>query len=97
MDALADGDAVVLPRQAVSFENTVYAIKENRLHTRPVEVARVQNGKAIVVSGLEEGEQVIVTRLENPPENSLVQITEPDTGSCFHRVAGTRLGSIRSN
>jgi RND family efflux transporter MFP subunit len=66
--------AFALPRQAVSFENTVYVVKENRLQTRPVEVARVQNGKALVVSGLQEGEQVIVTRLENPPENSLVQI-----------------------
>ncbi|CAK8718728.1 RND efflux pump membrane fusion protein barrel-sandwich domain-containing protein [Candidatus Electronema halotolerans] len=72
--------AVVLPRQAVSFENTVYVVKENRLQTRPVEVARVQNGKAIVVSGLQEGEQVIVTRLENPPENSLVQIQNRDAG-----------------
>ena len=73
--------AFVLPRQAVSFENTVYVVKEQRLQTRPVEVARIQDGKAIVVGGLEEGEQVIITRLENPPENSLVQITEPDTGS----------------
>ena len=73
--------AFVLPRQAVSFENTVYVVQENRLHTRPVEVARVQDSKALVVNGLKEGEQVIITRMENPPENSLVQITEPDTGS----------------
>jgi hypothetical protein len=33
-----------------------------------------------VVSGLKEGEQVIIIRMENPPENSLVQITEPDKG-----------------
>ena len=70
--------AFVLPRQAVSFENTVYVVKENRLLTRPVEVARIQNGKAIIVKGLQEGEQVIITRLENPPENSLVQITKLD-------------------
>ncbi len=73
--------AFVLPRQAVSFENTVYVVKENRLQTRAVEVARIQDGKAIVVSGLQEGEQVIVTRLENPPENSLVQIAESDNSS----------------
>ncbi len=73
--------AFVLPRQAVSFENTVYVAEENRLQTRPVDVARIQDGKAIVVSGLQEGEQVIVTRLENPPENSLVQIAAVDDSS----------------
>jgi multidrug efflux system membrane fusion protein len=67
-------DAFVLPRQAVSFENTVYVVEKNRLHTRPVKVARIQDGKAMIVQGLQKGEQVIITRLENPPENSLVQI-----------------------
>jgi RND family efflux transporter MFP subunit len=65
---------VVLPAQAVSFEGDVYVVRENRLHRLRVETARIQDGKALVVSGLEDGERVIITRLENPLENTLVQV-----------------------
>ncbi len=71
---------LALPKSAVTFEQSVYVVEENRLHTRKVDVARVQNGKALIRSGLEAGEVVIITRLENPPENSLVRINEPSTG-----------------
>ena len=67
----------VLPRSAVSFEQTVYVAQENRLRTRKVEVARVEGGTAFITNGLEQGEQVIITRLEKPLENSLVSIKEP--------------------
>ena len=64
----------ILPRTAVSFEQTVYVAEENRLRTRKVEVARAEDGTAFITGGLEEGEQVIVTRLENPLESSLLNI-----------------------
>ncbi|CAK8715946.1 RND family efflux transporter, MFP subunit [Candidatus Electrothrix aarhusensis] len=67
----------VLPRAAVSFEQTVYVVQEDRLRTRKVEVARTEESTAFITDGLKEGEQVIVTRLENPLENSLVNILEP--------------------
>jgi RND family efflux transporter MFP subunit len=66
----------LLPRSAVSFEQTVYVAEENRLQTRKVEVARVEGGIAFITKGLEEGEQVIITRLEKPLENSLVDIEQ---------------------
>jgi hypothetical protein len=69
-----------LPRTAVSFEQTVFIVQDNRLRTRKVEVARIEESTAFVRKGLQEGEQVIVTRLENPLENSLVNIEESDTG-----------------
>jgi hypothetical protein len=69
-----------LPRAAVSFEQTVYVVQENRLHTRKVEVARTEESTAFISGGLQEGEQVIVTRLENPLENSLIRIEGPDSG-----------------
>ncbi len=69
--------AFALPQSAVSFEQTVYVVTDNRLSTRKVEVARLQDGTALVIDGLEEGELVITTRLENPPENSSVRIEEP--------------------
>ena len=64
---------VELPRWAVSFENTVYVIREGRLATVSVTVARVQDDKAYISKGLEAGERVITTRLVNPLERSLVQ------------------------
>ncbi|WP_456385670.1 efflux RND transporter periplasmic adaptor subunit [Desulfolithobacter sp.] len=65
----------VLPRRAVTFDSLVYVAVENRLQTRKVEVARVEDDRALVTAGLEPGEQVIVTRLDNPLENSLLSIS----------------------
>ncbi|MCI5132449.1 MAG: hypothetical protein D3904_13275, partial [Candidatus Electrothrix sp. EH2] len=65
-----------LPRTAVSFEQTVYVVRENRLHTRQVEVARIEENTTFIRKGLQEGEQVIITRLENPLEKALVRIEE---------------------
>ncbi|MCF8055265.1 MAG: efflux RND transporter periplasmic adaptor subunit [Desulfocapsa sp.] len=71
---------VELPRWAVSFENTVYVIRDERLETAPVLVARVQNNKAYISEGLEAGDMVITTRLVNPLERSLVQISNQAGG-----------------
>jgi hypothetical protein len=65
---------VALPRWAVSFDNTVYVARANRLKTLPVRVARIQGEQAFVAEGLADGEQVIVTRLVDPLENSLLSI-----------------------
>jgi RND family efflux transporter MFP subunit len=72
---------VELPRWAVSFENTVYVVREGRLDTVPVQVARVQDNKAYISKGLTEGDMVITTRLVNPLERSLVQVTKTETPS----------------
>ena len=71
---------VELPRWAVSFENTVYVIRDRRLETTPVGVVRVQNNKAYISEGLEPGDMVITTRLVNPLERSLVQISNQSGG-----------------
>jgi RND family efflux transporter MFP subunit len=64
-----------VPRQAVSFENTVYIAIGNRLKTVPVKVARMEGGYAYVADGLNAGDMVITTRLIDPLENALLQIT----------------------
>jgi RND family efflux transporter MFP subunit len=66
---------IALPRLAVSFENTVYVARGNRLKTVPVRVARLQGEQAFIAEGLGDGEQVIVTRLVDPLENSLLTIS----------------------
>ena len=68
-------NAFRLPRQAVSFENTVYIAVGNRLKTVPVRTARIEGQIAYVVAGLNAGDNVIVTRLIDPLENALLKIT----------------------
>ena len=63
-----------LPRQAVSFENTVYIANDNRLKTVPIKVARVEGENAYVDDGLNAGDMVIITRLIDPLENALLEI-----------------------
>jgi RND family efflux transporter MFP subunit len=69
-----------LPRQAVSFENTVYVAKDGRLKTVDVEVARIEGDSAYVSRGLENGALVVTTRLVDPLENSLLEIGNRPSG-----------------
>lgn len=64
-----------LPRQAVSFENTVYTAVDNRLRTVSVEVLRIDGEYAYVAQGLNVGDTVVTTRLIDPLENALLEIT----------------------
>jgi len=70
---------VELPRRAVSFENTVYVVRDKRLETVPVQVVRVQDNKTYISNGLRQGDMVITTRLVNPLERSLVELTKKET------------------
>lgn len=64
-----------LPRQAVSFENTVYLVVDKRLKTVPVKVARMEGENVYVYGGLNAGDMVVTTRLIDPLENALLEIT----------------------
>jgi RND family efflux transporter MFP subunit len=66
--------AIQVPRVAVSFKNTVYTAKNQRLKTVAVEVARVDNEYAYITDGLSDGDHVIITRLVDPMENALLEI-----------------------
>lgn len=63
-----------VPRQAVSFENTVYIANGNHLKTVPIQVARMEGENAYVAEGLNAGDMVITTRLIDPLENALLEI-----------------------
>lgn len=71
---------IELPRWAVSFEDTVYVVRNGRLETVPVEVARLQGENTYISNGLAEGDLVITTRLVNPLERSLVKIVKSPAG-----------------
>ena len=64
-----------LPRQAVSFENTVHIAVKDRLKTVPVNVVRVDGENAYVAGGINAGDMIITTRLIDPLENALLEIT----------------------
>ncbi len=66
----------VLPRWAVSFNDTVYVVEDQRLTITPVVVADVQGDRAFIAEGLNEGDLVITTRLVDPLEQSLVEVVE---------------------
>lgn len=66
--------AFKVPRVAVSFKNTIFTAKDQRLKTVSVAVAYVDNDYAYITAGLNEGDQVIVTRLVDPLENALLEI-----------------------
>lgn len=57
-------EAVVIPQSALHGDNDVFLMVDGSLKRRHVEVARVSEGRALIVQGLENGEQVVVTRLE---------------------------------
>ncbi len=67
-----------LPNWAVSYQNTVYKIRDSRLKTAPVKVARIEGDTAIVSGGLQPGDLVISTRLADPLENILLKVTHVD-------------------
>jgi RND family efflux transporter MFP subunit len=67
-------DVFRLPRQAVSFENTVYIALNNRLKTVPIKVARVEGENVYISDGLDADDMVITTRLIDPLENTLLEI-----------------------
>lgn len=69
-------NVVRVPRWAVSFENTVFVSKENRLKTVPVTVAKTQGEQALISAGIKPGDIVVTTRLVDPLENSLLEFKD---------------------
>lgn len=63
-----------LPRWSVTYENTVYVAKDNRLKTVPVVVEKLAPEIAIISKGISPHDIVIVTRLTDPIENALLDI-----------------------
>lgn len=71
-------NAFQVPREAVSYQNTVYMAVDQRLKTVTVQVARVDGDFAYITSGLKSGDAVITTRLVDPLENTLLEVLTND-------------------
>jgi len=65
-----------VPRWAVSYDGKLFVVRDQRLKTVAVTVARIQGEEALLSGGINAGDQVIVTRLVAPLENALLEITE---------------------
>ena len=57
-------NAVAVPRDAVRESNKVWAVEEDRLHIKTLEIARADKDFAYAISGLEEAEQIVVSSLD---------------------------------
>jgi RND family efflux transporter MFP subunit len=57
-------NAITLPQSALHGDKDVFVLVDGRLRRRRVEVARIVEGRALIVDGLQDGEQVVTTRLE---------------------------------
>ena len=52
----------------------VYVIKDGAVSMRPVEVAHIDNGMAVIKSGLSEGEQIVTSNIAKLRPNSKVSV-----------------------
>ena len=72
-------NVVSLPRKALYGKDQVYVIDgDDELNFRTVEVARTEQGRAIIRSGLGPGERVCTTNLAAAIENMKVDVMEPE-------------------
>ena len=77
-------EAVVVPPNAVQVSQTgsfVFVVKDGVANVRPVKMARVIDGQAVIESGLEGGEMVVTEGHLQITEGSRVSARGPKTGS----------------
>jgi membrane fusion protein, multidrug efflux system len=75
-----DEEAVVVPPNAVQVSQTgsfVFVVKNGVANVKPVKVARVVDGQAVIESGLDGGEQVVTEGHLQITEGSRVSAREP--------------------
>lgn len=70
---------IPVPRSALREGQTVWVVKENRLHIQPVTVERMDRETAYVSLGLEEGDRVVTSALDTVTQGMRVQVREPGT------------------
>jgi RND family efflux transporter MFP subunit len=72
-------DAIVLPRSAMRPGNSVVVVgDDDRVHSRVVDVLRLDRDRAVITGGLSSGERVCVSTLETMTEGMKVRTV--DTG-----------------
>ncbi|MHC4455789.1 MAG: efflux RND transporter periplasmic adaptor subunit [Planctomycetota bacterium] len=74
-------DAVAVPRDSIHEGNSVWVVKDGRLHIQPLDVVRAEKDFAYVVSGLEDGAMIVVGSLDAVTEamkvRTQVDLPEP--------------------
>jgi RND family efflux transporter MFP subunit len=81
-DVLIEGkvlkNAVAVPRDAVRESNKVWAVNDNSLHIKTLEIARADKEFAYAISGLEEGAQIVVSSLDMVTEGMAIRTQADD-------------------
>jgi RND family efflux transporter MFP subunit len=68
-------DVYVVPREAVDSQGNLLVVRDGKLKTVAVEIARKQDKVALIRSGLEPGETVIISRPPNVLDGTTVEAT----------------------
>ncbi len=77
----AEAGALTVPEVAVQHgqdSDYVFVIQESKAAKRPVTVARIQNGQAIISDGVKEGEQIAIDGLASLKDGSNVKFQGED-------------------
>jgi RND family efflux transporter MFP subunit len=72
-------NAVAVPRDAVREGNKVWAVNDERLHVKALEVARTDKEFAYATSGLEQDAQIVVSSLDMVTEGMAVRTQAEDS------------------
>jgi len=74
--------AVIIPRAALRENDVVWVVEDDGLlHFRKVEVARLQQEDAVVISGLKGGERVVLTNFKVVTDGMKVRVVEQEGSS----------------
>ncbi|KPK37420.1 MAG: hypothetical protein AMJ65_14585 [Phycisphaerae bacterium SG8_4] len=81
-------NAVAVPRDAVRESNKVWAVNDNRLHIRTLEIARADKEFAYAISGLEEGAQIVLSSLDMVTEGMAVRTQADKVAESTQTIMG---------
>jgi len=81
-------NAVAVPRDAVRESNKVWAVNDNRLHIKTLEIARTDKEFAYAISGLEGASQIVVSSLDMVTEGMAVRTQADDPAESTQTADG---------
>lgn len=72
-------NSVAVPRDAVRESNKVWAVNDDRLHIKTLQIARTDKEFAYAISGLDEGAQIVVSSLDMVTDGMAVRTQADDS------------------
>jgi RND family efflux transporter MFP subunit len=89
---------VAVPRDAVRESDKVWAVNDNRLHIKTLEIARADKDFAYAISGLEKGAQIVVSSLDMVTDGMAVRTQADGLAESAQTTDGDgRSGEMETN